>query len=340
MGWLDLLAAQGTLQSLLQRHSWKASVLQRSPCLSIFPVTARILSYLCPGGFRLEEGWWLPGARGEAGGRGPGLGLQPSLRLLRRCRRAPPAACSLRSGSGGAARENSSPPRGAQVVFLLSSPALKGKTVFLPLLLGRALRAQTSGAVRSRVSLHLSGTPPEFLSGVRGPGYFPTPTPTPAPVLPASPSRPCVRGAPAVRPAGVDEACPPGPRRHAEPRGGLSARRRRGQGPPRPVSPGWGRVGLGRGVLSGKALGDGNKRAPRWEAEPPRLAPREEGHGPGQPPAVTRAPRPGGRSGRTAPVGRGFRRTVPAPRSIPGFLGAPDRTLKCNRLRSCVGGEG
>uniref|UniRef100_A0AC11EFT2 Uncharacterized protein n=1 Tax=Ovis aries TaxID=9940 RepID=A0AC11EFT2_SHEEP len=30
MGWLDLLAVQGTLKSLLQHHSSKASVLQRS----------------------------------------------------------------------------------------------------------------------------------------------------------------------------------------------------------------------------------------------------------------------------------------------------------------------
>jgi len=30
MDWLDLLAAQGTLKSLLQHHSSKASILQRS----------------------------------------------------------------------------------------------------------------------------------------------------------------------------------------------------------------------------------------------------------------------------------------------------------------------
>ena len=30
MDWLDLLAAQGTLKSLLQHHSWKASFLQHS----------------------------------------------------------------------------------------------------------------------------------------------------------------------------------------------------------------------------------------------------------------------------------------------------------------------
>ena len=31
MDWLDLLAVQGTLKSLLQHHSSKASILQRSP---------------------------------------------------------------------------------------------------------------------------------------------------------------------------------------------------------------------------------------------------------------------------------------------------------------------
>ena len=30
MDWLDLLAVQGTLKSLLQQHSWKASILQHS----------------------------------------------------------------------------------------------------------------------------------------------------------------------------------------------------------------------------------------------------------------------------------------------------------------------
>ena len=35
MDWLDLLAVQGTLQSLLQHHSWKASILQ---CSAFFMV--------------------------------------------------------------------------------------------------------------------------------------------------------------------------------------------------------------------------------------------------------------------------------------------------------------
>ena len=35
MDWLDLLAVQGTLKSLLQHHSSKASILQRSPCFTV-----------------------------------------------------------------------------------------------------------------------------------------------------------------------------------------------------------------------------------------------------------------------------------------------------------------
>ena len=35
MDWLDLLAAQGTLKSLLQHHSSKASILQRSAFLTV-----------------------------------------------------------------------------------------------------------------------------------------------------------------------------------------------------------------------------------------------------------------------------------------------------------------
>ena len=35
MGWLDLLAVQGTLKSLLQHHSSKASILQRSAFLTV-----------------------------------------------------------------------------------------------------------------------------------------------------------------------------------------------------------------------------------------------------------------------------------------------------------------
>ena len=35
MAWLDLLAVQGTLKSLLQHHSSKASILQRSPFFTV-----------------------------------------------------------------------------------------------------------------------------------------------------------------------------------------------------------------------------------------------------------------------------------------------------------------
>ena len=35
MDWLDLLAVQGTLKSLLQRHSSKASILRRSTCFIV-----------------------------------------------------------------------------------------------------------------------------------------------------------------------------------------------------------------------------------------------------------------------------------------------------------------
>ena len=35
MGWLDILAVQGTLKSLLQHHSSKASVLRRSACFIV-----------------------------------------------------------------------------------------------------------------------------------------------------------------------------------------------------------------------------------------------------------------------------------------------------------------
>ena len=35
MDWLDLLAVQGTLKSLLQHHSWKASILQHSAFFTV-----------------------------------------------------------------------------------------------------------------------------------------------------------------------------------------------------------------------------------------------------------------------------------------------------------------
>ena len=38
MDWLDLLAVQGTLKSLLQHHSWKASILRRSAFFTVLVV--------------------------------------------------------------------------------------------------------------------------------------------------------------------------------------------------------------------------------------------------------------------------------------------------------------
>ena len=40
MDWLDLLAVQGTLKSLLQQHSWKASILLHSATASVESWTA------------------------------------------------------------------------------------------------------------------------------------------------------------------------------------------------------------------------------------------------------------------------------------------------------------
>lgn len=124
-----------------------------------------------------------------------------------------------------------------------------------------------------------------------------------------------VRLAPALLPAGVGEACPPGTRHDEESRGGLSAGRR-GQGPsararaPSPLGgAGWGWAkAWTRGSLSATVIKGRRLALPRWEAVLPRPRPRE-GHGPGGPPAVTCAPRPRGCSGRTAPVFGGFRRT-------------------------------
>ena len=54
MDWLDLLAVQGTLKSLLQHHSSKASILQ---CLAFFMVQHSHLwgAYLYPGDYRLSN---------------------------------------------------------------------------------------------------------------------------------------------------------------------------------------------------------------------------------------------------------------------------------------------
>uniref|UniRef100_A0AC11CUN6 Uncharacterized protein n=1 Tax=Ovis aries TaxID=9940 RepID=A0AC11CUN6_SHEEP len=58
MDWLDLLAAQGTLKSLLQHHSSKASILQRSAFFTVqvshpYMTTGKTMLdkeiYKCPG---------------------------------------------------------------------------------------------------------------------------------------------------------------------------------------------------------------------------------------------------------------------------------------------------
>ena len=48
MDWLDLLAVQGTLKSLLQQHSSKASILRRSVFFTV--ILKNILSLYCPMG--------------------------------------------------------------------------------------------------------------------------------------------------------------------------------------------------------------------------------------------------------------------------------------------------
>ena len=44
MDWLDLLAVQGTLKSLLQHHSSKASILQRSAFILLWPFKSKPLA--------------------------------------------------------------------------------------------------------------------------------------------------------------------------------------------------------------------------------------------------------------------------------------------------------
>ena len=57
MDWLDLLAVQGTLKSLLQHHSSKASILQ---CLALFTVQLSH-SYMTPGKTIALTRWTLVG---------------------------------------------------------------------------------------------------------------------------------------------------------------------------------------------------------------------------------------------------------------------------------------
>ena len=67
MDWLDLLAVQGTLKSLLQHHSSKASVLW---CLAFFVVQLSDLSCagvgLSRGSLGEVAGLWMPRLQGTA----------------------------------------------------------------------------------------------------------------------------------------------------------------------------------------------------------------------------------------------------------------------------------
>ena len=60
MGWLDLLAVQGTLKSLLQHHSSKASILQRSAIFIVqlshpYMTTGKTIAFSAP---KYEWEWW------------------------------------------------------------------------------------------------------------------------------------------------------------------------------------------------------------------------------------------------------------------------------------------
>ena len=59
MDWLDLLAVQGTLKSLLQHHSSKASILW---CSAFFTVQS---SHPCENLVNRKVGWWLGMKRGQ-----------------------------------------------------------------------------------------------------------------------------------------------------------------------------------------------------------------------------------------------------------------------------------
>ena len=65
MDWLDLLAAQGTLKSLLQHHSSKASVLQHSALFMVqlshpYMTTGKTIAWTCsPRSKFLTPSWWL-----------------------------------------------------------------------------------------------------------------------------------------------------------------------------------------------------------------------------------------------------------------------------------------
>ena len=55
MDWLDLLAVQGTLKSLLQHHSSKASILQRSAFFTVVILGISDLKWTGMGEFNSDE---------------------------------------------------------------------------------------------------------------------------------------------------------------------------------------------------------------------------------------------------------------------------------------------
>lgn len=139
---------------------------------------------------------------------------------------------------------------------------------------------------------------------------------------------PCVRRGRRGEPARAEARCRRG--RRAE-----RAAPRRGQGPlarARARLPGWGRVGVGRGVDSASRSAAGIKGRREAASPRPRL---REGHGPGGPPAVTRAPRPRGRPGRSGPACLGFRSTG----EVRGRHGRPRGPHTGTRTRGQPGAE-
>ena len=79
MDWLDLLAVQGTLKSLLQHHSSKASILRRSA----FLIVQLSCSYMTTGKtIALTRRTFVGRVMSLPFNRGPGLSLLPCLLLL------------------------------------------------------------------------------------------------------------------------------------------------------------------------------------------------------------------------------------------------------------------
>ena len=101
--WFDLFAVQGTLKSLIQYHSSKASILQRSavshPYMTIGKTIALNIWTLRPWG---TKGGWISGE-------GPGRGqARPEGSACCSCPRAPPPLPSPRSHAEPSSRANPS----------------------------------------------------------------------------------------------------------------------------------------------------------------------------------------------------------------------------------------